>query len=558
VNPLQVKLLLEAGLALLVVWWTLRYPDPAPFVRKIRPRSSGPVSDVMISGILSLMISISISVMRPPTPEIHDEFSYLLAADTFASGRLCNETHPCWRHFESMHILQQPRYASKYPPLQGLFMAFGQWCFETPIAGVWLSTAMAAAATCWMLQGWTRRRWALVGGLLMAFHSGLQLVWGQSFMGGAVAAIGGCLVYGALGRWLHHPTASAGILGASGLAILANSRPFEGLLVSLPALLVLVLHGFSYGTRITCRTLLISLLPGVVVLGISAAAMLRYNKEVTGSMLTMPYSLHTRQYMAGPIFIWQKPPSPTPHYGNVTMKEFHQGWETDSYTAQKSVSGFLTVKSHYIGRALFILLSPLTLIAVVTGAWYPWPNQPFRRGLILTSLSCLIIGASTTVWLFPHYLAPGFPLLMIFSVRGIRQLYVSRIPHPGIPGGIDGDFLFSASASIVIISFFVHAGLHVMEEPAPWAADRTRFETQLTNSPGEDLVIVTYSAEHSPHDEWVYNRAEIDGAPVVWARDLGTTANAQLITYFDQRKVWILQADVLPRVLEAHPDFADR
>jgi hypothetical protein len=262
--------------------------------------------------------------------------------------------------------------------------------------------------------------------------------------------------------------------------------------------------------------------------------------------------------MAGPIFIWQKPPSPTPHYGNVTMKEFHQGWETDSYTAQKSVSGFLTVKSHYIGRALFILLSPLTLIAVVTGAWYPWPNQPFRRGLILTSLSCLIIGASTTVWLFPHYLAPGFPLLMIFSVRGIRQLYVSRIPHPGIPGGIDGDFLFSASASIVIISFFVHAGLHVMEEPAPWAADRTRFETQLTNSPGEDLVIVTYSAEHSPHDEWVYNRAEIDGAPVVWARDLGTTANAQLITYFDQRKVWILQADVLPRVLEAHPDFADR
>ena len=86
---------------------------------------------------------------------------------------------------------------------------------------------------------------------------------------------------------------------------------------------------------------------------------------------------------------------------------------------------------------------------------------------------------------------------------------------------------------------------------------RARLLHSLEKTPGQHLIIVRYAPSHLPDTEWVYNAADIDGSKVVWARDMDDKDNQELIQYFKNRTVWLLEPDESPPRLSPYPANVD-
>jgi hypothetical protein len=104
-------------------------------------------------------------------------------------------------------------------------------------------------------------------------------------------------------------------------------------------------------------------------------------------------------------------------------------------------------------------------------------------------------------------------------------------------------------AALQVAIFALAFVLYVQQEPTAWAVERVRMQRELERTPGRHLVFARYEAGHSPHEEWVANAADIDGAKVVWARSMQPEDDRELVAYFAGRRVWDLHPDRGPPAL---------
>ncbi len=504
---------------------------------------------VAIAG-LTILARVSLLPIDPvPVPQAHDEFSYLLAGDTFAHGRLTNPTHPMWVFFETFHVNQRPTYMSKYPPAQGAALALGQR-LGNPWIGILLTTGAMCGAVLWMLQGWLPPPWALLAGVFVALRFGILGSWVDGYWGGSVAALGGALVMGALPRILRRQRPRDALIMGLGIAILANSRPYEGLVFCLPVAAVLVGWLFKRSPtplRLAGRRVILPLSVALLLLGIFIAY---YNWRVAGSVFLSPYVVNDRAYMAAPLFIWQKMPPPQ-QYSNPQFDSYYND-SVRGFVSMWFESGPLHLVMRLVHEILSFVYAYLWPEFCVPLVILPWLLRDRRMRLPLAQLGFSLIGSLCVVYFWPHYLAPLTATVFLIVTQCMRRLRLGA--WHARPVGLA---LCRAVTLFAVVALPAHVVQAMVENRASTRTAgmpaRAGIQARLEGMGGQHLVIVRYSATHSPHSEWVYNSADIDHAKVVWARDIPGVDIRPLLDYFHGRQIWLINPDDDPVRLYVYP-----
>lgn len=476
-----------------------------------------------------------LGVYPPPQPWVHDEFSYLLIADTLQEGRLTNPPHPLWEHFETIHVFFQPTYSSKYPVGNGVVLALPQLVGLPPYVGIWLGCSFLSGAVYWMLRAWVPAHWALFAALLLLARESVLSSWMHTYWGGAVAGTGGALAIGATARLLQTARRRHAWLLGGGIFLLAITRPYEGfaltLVLGVALLLWLVRSGVERGKRL--RAILVPLL---VCQAATVGFVALHNYTVTGDATLLPYAHNRSLYGTPQSFYWQDPVPPPPVFRHKQLADNYR-WQLDVRREVDSAASWLRSVGWKMKEFWLFFIGPaltIPLLFLVTG------KRPKRLVLMVAAVAAVLLAVNCYPFFYYHYFAPIAGLILLFQLLGLEALRRWRPPL--------GLHLARTVATVLVLSYAWQIGLDMLHKTYRKNADRprTQVERALQEMGGQHVVVVRYAPDHDFHHEIVYNAADIDASPVVWARDMGPLKNQELETYYRGRKFWSFEPDQKP------------
>jgi hypothetical protein len=518
----------EFFVAAVLVLLVLARNHVARFARSFAERT---VWCMLALGALTVALRLALLPQAgPPISGSADDASYLLLADTLSHFRLANLTHPFHRFFEANFVLQQPSYSSIFPLGQGLALELGRAIFGHPWAGVLLSEAALCALCYWMLRGWISAGWALAGGLLAVFQLGPLTYWMNSYWGGAVSGIAGCLVFGSLPRLLKRVRNRDAILLGVGLGLELLTRPYEcGYLAAIVGTFLLF-----HWKRLA---LVVPLVIAATLPFLSLT--LAQNRAVTGSWTTLPYMASRDQYGVPTTFTFQ--PVPAPH--RDLTPEQQRGYDVQSEVHDQESARSLWER--LLDRASYVrfFLCPALLVTLPV---FLFTLRDRRLWWPAASIVLILAGSAFYPYFYPHYfaaLACAFLLAAVVALKRMPSMAANAIlclavAHFAFWFGVHAygnqDFL-DAFGPFELFDFVNHG------DPE----GRRPILKQLEQAPGNQLVFVRYGPFH-PLREWISNAADIDRSKVVWALDLGPEEDGKLRDYYPNRTVWLAEPDSRP------------
>ncbi len=512
-----------------------------------------------------------------PPMWIHDEFSYMLAADTFLHGRITNPPHELPQFFENPHLIISPTYMSKYPPGQPFILAIGI-LLGHPFFGVLIALSLFISCFTWMLSSLIDKKFIIPIYILMLISLGLSKHWGRSYIIGALPAAAACLMIGTYLYSLKYKIVRGELIFIISCAILSVTRPYEGLILSVMIFLMFIYDICRNNLHLesTAKSLTILSAGGLIILAFHAY----YNWHITGNTLLIPNRLHIDQYMYAPYLWFQNllTPEMTP---SVKLNHlFHYIWEKNAYDKIAAMSliertEFLASRINSSPSLIFMLiLAPLALV----GRQF----DRFALRLLLIVLVSFLL-SSLLVWMLLYYIfvtvVAATALNFYLAYRIIKHRIFTKnwsiitttaiVPCLIVTGlvslNLPLDSFNSISSERKLLSG-VHAPIlhkdelvHNIEAKSPANLVFVRYRDYEKYNERDELLN-RMALYYNTTVSFVYNSADIDSQRTVFAHDLGAEENRKLIDYYNKkgqnRKLWLLDLSYYNHVTLTQPETA--
>lgn len=533
----SLSLEIAAGLAAyLFSYWKLWQQAAMRTQMRLARSSQAPVRCMAFLALADVAIRLALlPLTHIPIPLYHDEFSYLLGADTFAHGRLTNPTPPMAAALETIHINMWPTYQTMYMPGTSLLLTFGR-LLHCPWISVLLITAVFSAAIYWMISAWLPQPYALVGGIVALGIAANLNWWFDNYFCIALLSLGGTLVLGSVPRIFRDRTWNFSVPLGAGLLILMFTRPYEGFCIAFPCVAVLVWKLRGAGAR---KLASMAATP-LAMLALGMVWLLYYNWRGTGHPLLFPYMLDFRTYhITGPFLF--SPQRPLPHYRLDVLRRFYIFAEVPQYQFMHQHPW------QYLARKIWIYYFTYLFgvgLLLLPGVWYLIRRRREELNpVLLASSAGFCINVALMGWTpFPQYAAPAAPLLLLIVMLGVRA--IGRAERRFFHGA---QFLRGLALAELMLGLSLF-GLRISEaldfpEPQYVSRDRAEVAREVLSHPGKQLCLVLYGPQHEAWQEWVFNGADPENERLVWARSLGSASDRAVIAAYPGRQVWLVNPD---------------
>jgi hypothetical protein len=547
-------------LLLSVPCWFIRQPlwgRPSWWWWKVRTWGSGGTASVVLGlsvGLVALGMSASAGrKLGNLPPAYHDEYSYLFQAKTFAAGRVSYPSHSQLPElFDQMHVLNEGRFASRYYPGAGLwiapFLRLGNPWWGHRVAHA--ASAMLLYAIGLSLHG---RSVGIVAGLLLSVSPGVVL-FSNLLLAHHPTLLGlllFLLAFVQVRRRIREgrPAAAWSALAGVGLAYAMLCRPMTAAGVGLPfgvwfAWWLVTGRGaspvHSHTPYETWAGRLRLAVPLAVPLVVALAGILAYHSAITGDPWISPYQLYTETYTPRHVYGFNNVLRGEQNLGPKVLDSYDR-WALNLTPKLAARNVWRRLSASWRWTLGFVPLLMTSVVMLLTIAH--WSGDWRLLVAAIVSLHAVHVPYWFEGIMGWHYVFESAPLwLLLFA--GVTVALGRHFASIRRPGMILWWWALTGTAVVV--------NLVTVEPFWPGRLDRGlaevlfprqrygQFHAQVEGRVGDSRALVLVVPDPTDrHMDYVVNDPSLDGR-VLYGRWRGDTAQlARIRSVFPDRDLWM-------------------